>query len=345
MKVNILYNFRPGPYGGGNQFLKALRKEFVKMKVYSADPGRVDIILVNSHHSLGNAIRRKSLGKVFIHRIDGPVFDVRGKDKTTDKLIFRFNELFSDGTIFQSNWSRQKCYLRGLQKSKHETVIVNASDSDIFNTKEKQEFKTNRKIKLISTSWSSNWRKGFNIYKFLDENLDFSKYEMTFVGNSPIKFANIKYIKPLPPDKLADLLKRSDIFVIGSQNDPCSNSLIEALSCGLPAVALNDGGHPELIQKGGELFNGREDVIEKIEKVAQNYHYYQSQIPEFSIERVTQNYYEFAQKIYEETQNKKYNPKQISFLTVISFYKMKFMILKWRGWNKIKAAKDKLWPE
>lgn len=322
MKINILYNFKPGPYGGGNQFLKALRREFVKMNVYLANPGKADAILVNSHHFLGDAIRHKSLGKVFIHRIDGPVFDVRGKDKITDKFIFRFNDFFSDGTIFQSNWSRQKCYARGLRKLRYETVIINAPDSDMFNTKGKREFQTNRRIKLISNSWSSNWRKGFDIYKFLDENLDFSKYEMTFVGSSPIKFANIKYIKPLPPDKLADLLKRSDIFVIGSQNDPCSNSLIEALHCGLPAVARNSGGHPEIVGKSGELFDTSDDVISSIGKIVANYEKYRSLIVLPTIEEIARRYYEFVKMIYNEKENRKYKPKKVTLRKKIQFSRL-----------------------
>ena len=29
MKINIHYDFKDGPYGGGNQFLKALKNEFI----------------------------------------------------------------------------------------------------------------------------------------------------------------------------------------------------------------------------------------------------------------------------------------------------------------------------
>jgi len=196
---------------------------------------------------------------------------------------------------------------------------------------------------LIVTSWSSNLRKGFEVYKFLDENLDFSKYEMTFIGNSPVEFKNIKWIKPIISKELAKILKQKDIYITASQSDPCSNSLIEALSCGLPAVALNDGGHPELLQRGGELFNGKEDVIEKIKKVAKNYQHYQSEIPEFSIKKVAQDYYKFAERIYDDVQNKKYKPKQVNFSTKINFYKMKFLILKWKGVNKLRRIIKGKW--
>jgi len=346
MKINIFYNLKTGPWGGGNQFLKALQKEFIKSGIYKEDLKRAEVILFNSYPS-GNEhafseilkLKQKFPNKIIIYRLDGPISLVRGKDKKADKIIKLFNKFFIDGIIFQSNWCKEKNKRLFNIFSPYETIIYNAPDNEIFNRLNKKPFNSKGKIKLIATSWSSNWRKGFEIYKFLDKNLDFFQYEMTFVGNSPVKFKNIKQIEPITSEKLAQVLKQHDIYITASQNDPCSNSLIEALSCGLPAVALKDGGHPELIQKGGELFGGGEDIMEKIAKVVKNYYYYQSQIPEFSIRKVAQKYYKFAEKIYNDVQNKKYQPKQILFLTRINFYKMKFMILKRKFFNKIKVIR------
>ena len=350
MKIHILYNFQSGPWGGGNQFLRALRKEFIKKKIHEENPEKANVILFNSYpfgfeyfFDKVVKLKQKYPEKVIIYRLDGPISLYRGKDREIDEIIKLFNKLFADGIIFQSNWCKeQNKKLFGIS-SKYETVIYNAPDNEIFNREGKKEFNPDRKIKLIATSWSSNWRKGFEIYKFLDESLDFSKYEMTFVGNSPIEFKNIRWLKPVPSEKLARILKEHDIYITASQNDPCSNALIEALSCGLPAVALNDGGHPELVQKGGELFEGKEDIIEKIEKVAKNYQYYQSQIPEFSIKKVAREYYNFAKKIYQDVQNGKYFPKKVDFSAEINFHKMKLMISRWKIKNKIEVIKRKLW--
>ncbi len=345
MKINILYNFQPDPYGGGNQFLKALRKCFEKQGVYEEKAEKANVILFNSHHNLEGCFKMKQEcpNKIIIHRLDGPIFVVRGKDKEIDKIIGLFNDLFVDGIIFQSNWCKKQNKKYFGISSKYETVIHNAVDNEIFNRNGKKEFNPSGKIKLVATSWSSNWKKGFEIYKFLDENLDFSRYNMTFVGNSPIQFKNIRWIRPVPSEKVAEILKQHDIHIAASRTEACSNSLIEALSCGLPAVAVDDGGDPELVQKGGRLFSGREDVIEKIKDVVRNYSYYQSNIPEFSIEKVAKDYYKFAKKVYNDIQNREYQPKQVNLSTGINFYKMKFMILKWKGLNKIKAAKNKLW--
>ncbi len=346
MKIHILYKFVDGPWGGGNQFLKALRKAFINQNIYEENIKNADIILFNSYpfnsENLFDEIFKLKIRepeKIILHRIDGPVFIVRGKntDKPVDKIINLFINNFVDGIIFQSNWCKEQNKRYFKISAKYETVIYNAPDNTIFNKIGKKEFNQDKKIKLIATSWSSNWRKGFKIYKFLDENLDFSKYEMTFVGSSPVEFRNIKYIKPVSSEKLSKILKQYDIYITASQNDPCSNSLIEALSCGLPSVVLNHGGHPELVQNGGELFNDENDVIEKIETVAKNYQYYQSKIKEFNIEKVAEEYVKFAKMIYDDIQEGKYKPKKVNFLTRLNFYRIKYMIIKWKVMNRIKS--------
>ena len=349
MKISILFKFIEGSWGGGNQFLKGLKKEFIRKGIYEENPERAEIILFNGYpfryeHFFNEILQLKQRfsSKIVVHRLDGPISFVRGKDEEIDKIIFLFNRLFVDGIIFQSNWCRKQNKKYFKISSRYETVIHNGPDNEIFNKENKEEFNSDGKIKLIAASWSSNWRKGFEFYKFLDENLDFSTYEMTFVGNSPIKFKNIKCVKPILPEKLAEIFKKNDIYITASQNDPCSNSLIEALSCGLPAVALNNGGHSELVKRGGEIFNRKEDILEKIEKIAKNYYWYQSQIPKFSIEKVAQRYYEFGEKICKDVLDGKYQPKQVKFFTKINFYKMKFMILRWKGLNKLGVIKRKL---
>ena len=50
--------------------------------------------------------------------------------------------------------------------------------------------------------------KGFNYLSYIDKNLDFSKFEMSFIGNTPIKFKNIKIFRPMSPKNLQKKLKK-----------------------------------------------------------------------------------------------------------------------------------------
>ena len=336
-KIHILYEFVEGPGGGGTQFLKALRRYFREAGVYSEGPEAAEVVLFNSHHCFDKVfeLKKSYRNKTFIHRV-GPVFRLARGDKALDELIHQFNELVADGTIFQSNWSQEKHLGFGMRKPEYETVILNAPDPDIFNPKHDEPFK-GRKIKLIANSWSSNIRKGFDIYRFLDENLDFNKYIMTFIGNSPIEFKNIEWIKPIPSQGVADMLKEHDIYIMASSNDACSNGLIEALSCGLPAVAINDGGNPEIVDKAGELFRDERGVIEAIDKVAQNYRHYQQQISLPTIDEVGQAYYRFAQTIYEDYLSGSYIPKQVRLLNIVKSQRLSREIIRWKILNRFRA--------
>lgn len=303
MNIHIIFPFQNGPYGGGNQFLKALREKFREINHYAETPEKADIFLFNSFQDISHTLRlkRKFPKTLFVHRMDGPISLYRNsQSKTADYLVFSLNNAIADATIFQSNFSQKENLKLGMRIDCLEKIISNASDPHLFYPKNGSTQFNNRKIKLISTSWSSNLMKGFDTYTYLDEHLDFSNYEYIFIGNAPVSFKNITVLPPQSSKKIAELLRASDIYITASKKDPCSNSLIEALSCKLPAVALNDGGHPELIQTGGELFDVPEEIPEKIKKISNNYTLYQEKIPIFSIKEKAEAYINFFQCILDK---------------------------------------------
>ena len=126
-----------------------------------------------------------------------------------DKLIFKINKYLADATVFQSNYSLKKTFelVKLNNKSK---VIYNQANIKYFYPKTKK--KITKKTKLISVSWSPNMLKGFDYLSYIDQNLDFNKFEMSFVGNTPIKFKNIKIFKPMRPKKLANKIRENDIL-------------------------------------------------------------------------------------------------------------------------------------
>jgi glycosyltransferase involved in cell wall biosynthesis len=316
MKIHIIFTFQKGPYGGGNQFLKALRNECREAGIYTDDPGQADVFLFNSFQNLRQALKykKKYPDKIFVHRVDGPISLYRNsRDSSIDRLIFEVNNFIADATIFQSNFSLQANKDLGMHFNRLNKIIFNAPDNSIFHPggRKNPDFK-NRKLKLISISWSSNMMKGFDVYQYLDKNLDFSKYEYVFVGNSPVKFDNIRQLPPQDSASVANLLRNSDIYITASKKDPCSNSLIEALSCGLPAVVLNDGGHPELIGWGGEKFDSPAEIVEKIEKIRHNYNQYTDSLPLYNLADIAKQYSDFIEDVFNKVGNKELAVKKFS---------------------------------
>jgi glycosyltransferase involved in cell wall biosynthesis len=47
-----------------------------------------------------------------------------------------------------------------------------------------------------------------------------------------------------------DFLRALDVFVLGSQREGISNTVLEAMATGLPVVATATGGNPELVAAG-----------------------------------------------------------------------------------------------
>lgn len=47
-------------------------------------------------------------------------------------------------------------------------------------------------------------------------------------------------------DEAPDIYRAADIYIMLKHNDPCPNTVIEALSCGLPVLFSDSGGVPEL---------------------------------------------------------------------------------------------------
>ena len=186
----IPYRFRRPPYGGSNQFLTALRAEFRSrgLRVSDGTFGRATrACLLHSYlvdvERLGAAIPD---GCRVVHRVDGPIQLYRGVDDGTDRQIVGINSALADATVFQSQWSLQTHRELGIDL-RAPVVIPNAVDPAIFF--QPAERTIGSRLKVISTSWSDNPRKGTATIAALARTSDPSRYEFTFVGrtNAPLE--------------------------------------------------------------------------------------------------------------------------------------------------------------
>ena len=88
-------------------------------------------------------------------------------------------------------------------------------------------------------------------------------------------------------------LRQNDVYLTASRNDPCSNSLIEALSCGLPAIYLKSGGHPEIVGEAGLGFVEAWEILSFLERLSTEYESFQMKIQVPRIEDVASRYLAF----------------------------------------------------
>ena len=296
MQVSFFHEFHKPPYGGGNQFLLALKKEL---------ESRGDLVLVNTVDQGSKACLFNSFNFDFdrlrkvrmefpsikmIHRVDGPIKVYRGFDDGTDQKIWEVNHELADVTVFQSEFSLRKHQDLGLHFS-NPLVIPNSVNPEIFHSKGRiPACDGKRKTKLIAVSWSDNLKKGFKLYQELASRLPIRDYEFTFAGRAPFELKGIRHIPACPSEELAEILRNHDIYITASEDDPCSNSLIEALACGLPAVYLKSGGHAELVKEGGKGFLSTDEALEAIEEVSRNHFAYQSKIQIKTMKEISKKY-------------------------------------------------------
>ena len=299
LQIGVWHEFFKPPYGGGNQFMMALSKALSKRGHHilaNILSKRVDVYVLNSVHfdiKKFQAVRKKQALKI-VHRIDGPIQIYRGNSKELDDLCHQLNCEFADFTIVQSIYTFIRSFQLGYRFVRP-VLIRNAVDPEIFNREGKIPFAMNRKIRLISTSWSDNVRKGGAVYQWLDQHLDFDRYEYTFVGRLPDLHQEMKHIRVLPPvpsEELAEILKQHDIYLFASQHESCSNALIEALVCGLPTVYLKSGSNSEIVGSGGLGFDKQEDIPKLLETMVEHYESFQRLIVVEPLDKVADKYEE-----------------------------------------------------
>ena len=290
--IVILHEFRKPPYGGGNQFLLALKAQWQRAGVkVGGHVGRATrAALFNSHHALAPTLAKVDRARVrIVHRVDGPIGIYRGDGDAIDRTIWTLNSTFADATIFQSRYSLDAHRAQGLAFVSP-SVIPNAVDPTIFHAPTTADL--HRPVRLIATSWSDNPRKGADIHQWLDAHLDRTRFSFTFAGRLGVPLPNSRVVPPLPSVPLAALLREHDIYVAASEHDPCSNALLEALACGLPALYRRSGGHPELVKDAGLGFDRPEEIPSLLDALTGDYDRYRRGLSLAPIEDVARRYLE-----------------------------------------------------
>lgn len=161
----------------------------------------------------------------------------------------------------------------------------------------------------------------------------FSDVELLIIGDGPLK-SDLKKLSSrlsiadsvVMPGRKSDITKyfhKMDIFILPSFSEGMSNTILEAMSCGVPVIASDVGGNPELIDNGinGLLFPSQDQkkleelIMQLIEnpeialKLSQNAR--QKIEHNFSIEKMVQNYEKmYFQLYYNTVKNKSVLPIQ-----------------------------------
>jgi glycosyltransferase involved in cell wall biosynthesis len=295
-ELAVFHDFVAAPAGGANQTLRAVLGEMSARGVrieYGAASSSTQAILFNSFNFDAKRLewfaRRVPPGCRMVHRVGAVTSLYRGFDDGTDARVAELNRRFADATLAISQATIDMYRSIGVELVEPR-VVYNAVDPAIFHPAGRVRFDRGRKTRLIAVSWSDNPRKGGPIYRWLDSVLDWSRYEFTFVGNTGEQFERISVVPPLSSQELAQVLRNHDVFVTGTEHDAYSNALVEALSCGLPAVYLDSGGSREAVKDAGFGFSHPSEIPDLLDRIRDEYDERQALISLPSLEEVADGY-------------------------------------------------------
>ena len=255
-RVALTLNPFAGGGGGSRSFARVLAEGLPRygVDVSFGPPGRCDCVVVFAHFgSVRKLTRCRRRGVKIVHRID----ERRDPDEVGERgrkhdRIACLNAL-ADVTVFQSRFVKGN--MGPICSAPQEVVIYNGVDQRIFRPDGPKAMLTGAP-RILHVSWSIGKSKR------LDRILELAcclgpEARVYLVGRhaeSELGFLDTQKVSVLGPKgrrKIAAIMRGCDFLFFPSQLDPCPNTVLEAIACGLPVLYDDSGGTSELMGEAG----------------------------------------------------------------------------------------------
>tara|TARA_Y100000996_G_scaffold415264_1_gene409041 strand:+ start:2341 stop:3342 length:1002 start_codon:yes stop_codon:yes gene_type:complete len=247
-------------HAGPKVFLNRLKDSIIKQNLCDVKSPFLPLFDV----AIYSVYEKNYFNKKYLLRVDGIYFDnqntVGNTMELNQKIFDSINK--SIGIIYISNFSKMMVHKFLGKLSLPETVIHNKVPLDIFNPQGKnfrEKLGLNKEDRILITS--AHWRRHkrlketIKLIRYLNEQGS-KKYKLIILGKNNKKFIldkNIYYAGEIKPNNLASWYRTADIYIHLAWIEPCGNTQIEAMACGLPVICCNNGGIGETVidAKGG----------------------------------------------------------------------------------------------
>ena len=276
MKNNKL--FIPFPnyqfLGGPATFMGNLRAYLDRKGIaWHTNRSRARDMFINAGFKQRYVILAKLRGGRIIQRLDGIRYPEKHgkaykKKNRTPRFMYRY---LSDFVIFQSHYSRKQvqAMFGALSDDKH-TIIYNGVNKHVFYPGKKPQ--QHRKFVFVTTGNFRNADMIEPVIHALDKLQSHYNFQLLIAGKihrhiHPFMNRNyIEYAGELDANGVAEVLQSGHCFVYSHLNPPCPNSVLEAISTGLPVLGFDSGAMRELLPFATEL------LAPVNNKIFQSYH-------------------------------------------------------------------------
>ena len=176
-------------------------------------------------------------------------------DRKSDAAV-RDSSKICDHIIFQSEYQKTVLSKFGI-RTQPSTVIHNGA-AEIFSrfTGRIPTIKDGERLKIFSSAVST---KGWKNHEVIAAFSQCQNVDIFYAGVWPenIQSNNVKLLGKLDHASILEVALKSHYFLHPGEREACSNSVIEALSMGLPVLHYDSGSSPEIVGDFGIIVHNR----------------------------------------------------------------------------------------
>jgi glycosyltransferase involved in cell wall biosynthesis len=298
--MKVYFNRKPklGPWGGGTKTVNSLMDLLIQnnhLVTYDLNENDIDIIFCfDPRPNIDGIWYQHFLNYKSMHpqvKIIQRVGDVGTHNKPELTNLVKQTVHYSDHIIFPSEWAK-------------EYIGYNGTNYSVIHNRPMKQFHSNKRmndlgdvINIVTHHWSTNPKKGFDIYEKIDKfcGLD-NKFSFTYIGRKPdnLTFKSSNYIEPKDAEFLANELPKYDIYLTASIEEAGANHVLEALAAGLPVIYHIDGGSIiEYCNEYGVSYENFDDLINGINYLVENFYDVKTSVLKYndSIGKTIEEYY------------------------------------------------------
>lgn len=223
-------------------------------------------LLSNSVYLTRYAIRNLKKNKIpIIHNQNGVFYKGwygNGWKKKNAEMSYQFHN--ADYVFYQSKFSKSCSEIFLGKREGPSEILYNAVDTNFFKPIKRKDLNPNLKI-LVTGKYQEHLYNNleFSIHvlkKIIDNkfqaNITFAGYYDNQVKKKLINLSlrygladKIKFSGIYKQENANNLYNSYDLYFYFVHQSNCPNSVIEAMSCGLPVICQNTGGLPEIVNR------------------------------------------------------------------------------------------------